>query len=160
MCVRGEHLEVILGVALVVLLPGLLSHPWVAGEQDAWAGPVPAGPEGALATGHVTVAIELPGVLAEVPDVSVTVLRVEIIRDLARLAGLSDHVVDWGDAPALDLLAPVGHSLVVVEVAVRVDAAVMPRVAGLERKPRVVDPADEVARAKGLWSSRTGPQLN
>src|SRR4051812_34331357 len=88
---RAEHLEVVLGMTLVELLPGRLPDARIAREENAGPRAVPTGLEGALAAGHVTVTVELPGVLAEVPDVSVAILRVEVVGDLARLATLSDQ---------------------------------------------------------------------
>ena len=117
-------------------------------------------PERASATRHVTVTVELPGVLAEVPDVSVVILHVEVVGDLARLSVPSDHVVDHGDLHALDLLGPVRYPHVVPESTIRVDASVVPFAAGLERKPRVVDPAHEVARVKRLRPAGAGSGLD
>src|SRR5213078_455360 len=67
--IKVVDLEVVHRMSLVVLLAGRLAHAWVAREEHAGPRPVSAGQERTLAAGHVAVAVELPRVLTEVPDV-------------------------------------------------------------------------------------------
>src|SRR5215212_81855 len=155
-CVAVEDLEVILGVSLVELLARRQSHPRMAREEDAGAGAVAAGLPGALARDHVAVAVELLGVLAEVPDVAVVILRVPVVGDLPRLAVSQHHVMDHGGPHAQDPLGPVHDAHPVGEPAVPVDAAIAPLAARNEREPRIVHLGDEVARLQRPGPPRSG----
>ena len=81
---QGEHLEVILGVALVELLPAGLADARVGGHVDA--GLAPSTPDIHVPSVLVTrpLPVELGRLLAEVPDVAARVLRVPVDRALAR----------------------------------------------------------------------------
>src|SRR6478672_13548156 len=129
------------------------------GDQDPGAGAVHTSFEGALGAGRVAVPVELLRCLAEVPHVAVTILGVEIVRHLLAPAMYSDHVVDHRRLDAQDPLGPVGHPHVVNHLRVALRALVVPLAPGLERKPGVVDSADEIARTEGCWPSGPGPRL-
>src|SRR3954452_8924790 len=63
-----DHLEVILRLALVVLLPPRLADAWMGGHVDAGLRAVDAGHPGARRAPDVAARVELCGLLAEVPD--------------------------------------------------------------------------------------------
>ena len=81
----AEDLAVVLGLALVVLLPVLHAVGGVGGHDDPGQRTVDAGLEGA-GPGRADLAVlELGGVLAEVPDVALGVLGVPVERVLDQL---------------------------------------------------------------------------
>ena len=84
----------ILGLALQVLLLGRLADARVRVHEDPGLRAVDAGVPGAFPRLHPAVGVELGGVLAEVPDVAVSVLRVVVARPLLELAAEVEQVGD------------------------------------------------------------------
>src|SRR4051795_3153972 len=95
-----DDLEVVVGMAFVVLLPVAPAHARASGHEDPGARTVPSGLPRSLAGGHAAVRVELLRVLAEVPDVAGTVLRVPVERVLDHAAVLEHPVVHDAGAAA------------------------------------------------------------
>src|SRR5918995_2106403 len=127
--VGAQDLGLVLGLALVVLLPvghAVLGIGW---HDDPGLRPVDAGLERARPRRHLAVLI-LGGVLAQVPDVAGLVLGVPVVGNLDELTVLGDDVVDDpGLDPVGDLLRPVGDG--------HLDALFRPLRAGLPVAPPV-----------------------
>ena len=97
---------------------------------------------------HLAVRVLLR-LLAEVPDVPVTVLGVPVERVLDHLAVLAHDVVHDRGGDAEDLLRLVGDGdLDLLLAALAVGLAVDPAAARSHRPVRVVDPRDEVRRVE------------
>ena len=151
--VEAEDRARVLGFALVVLLAVGLADLWRSRHDDAGLGAVHAGLPGALrADLAVGVLLRL---LAEVPDVPVTVLGVPVERVLDHLAVLAHHVVHDRGGDAEDLSRLVGDGdLDLLLAALAVGFAVDPAAARRHRPVRVVDPLDEV---RGIELDRLAP---
>src|SRR5262249_59156924 len=93
-----QHLEVILRLAPEELLAGRLPHLRLGVHENAGLRAVLAGEPAAGGVLDVAIAVELGGVLAEVPDVAVAVLRVVVGRPLLEAAAKVEAV--RGDGPA------------------------------------------------------------
>ena len=73
--------------------------PW---KEDPRPCSVPPSLERALSAGHVAFAVQFLRVLAEIPDVAVPILRVEVIGHLLRATVYEDLIVDHRDPDAED----------------------------------------------------------
>src|SRR3954454_13746327 len=133
----ADHLEVVLRLALVVLLAARVADLRVGGHEDAGAGAVDVRLPRPGRAGHMTVAIELGRLLAEVPDVATAILAVPIGRTFLQPAAKVEPIMDdhaGGAGDRLDLVRDghdVARTLAVFDT--RVDVAG----AGLEREPGV-----------------------
>ena len=96
---QADHLEVILGVALVVLLAARLSDARLCRHVDARLRAGDTRRPRALRARDVAVRVELGGPLAEVPDVAVRVLAVPVGGALLEVPVEIEEVTD-GDAAA------------------------------------------------------------
>src|SRR4051794_28797959 len=141
--VDADDPEVVLGLALVVLLAKRLSDARVRGHEDAGAGAIDARPPRSGTALHLSVAVELLGVLPQIPDIAARVLGVVVERFLGDAAAQDHPVVDDGGRHAQDPLR-------VVRDGEHVDAGdavglagVAQRRAGRQREPRVVHARDE-----------------
>src|SRR5438067_295977 len=137
--VQAQHLELVLGLPLQVLLAVALPHPRVRRHEDARARAVDARVPGALPARDAPATVELGGVLAVVPDVPARVLYVVVVRALTEVTGRVDAVVDNEAAHATHDLRPLRD---LEDVALRLavlHTLVDQRGARREREPRVVD---------------------
>src|SRR5262245_8353218 len=91
----ADHREHVLGVALVPLLAEPAADLGVGLHEDTGLGAVDPGVEGPLGADDVAVAVQLGGVLAEVPDVAAAVLGVVVagplFQDVVQIQPVGDH---------------------------------------------------------------------
>ena len=128
---------------------------WVGGQQDARLSAVDACFPGACGADDSAVLVLL-GVLAQVPEVALLVLRVPVVGVLDDLPVLADDVVHHAGLDAHDVLRLVGHrDDHPLRGAFGVGLAVDPAAAGGHGPVRVVDRAREVV---GVQRHVLGPQ--
>src|SRR3954451_3560374 len=101
---EADHAELILRVAGVVLLEVVLADMRAGGHEDPGACAAAAGVPTSGPADDATRRVQLGGVLAEVPDGAVGVLRVVVPRALGEVAVLPGAVVDDPAAHAVDEL--------------------------------------------------------
>src|SRR4051794_27003283 len=142
-----DDLEVVVGMAFVVLLPVAPAHARASGHEDPGARTVPSGLPRSLAGGHAAVRVELLRVLAEVPDVAGTVLRVPVERVLHDAVVLEHPVVHDAGAAAGYGAGLVRHDEDVLRRRAFVGARIPNDGSGLQREPPVVDAGGDRCRA-------------
>src|SRR5207237_6747455 len=135
----AQYLEVVLGVALVELLPHRLADARLRGHHYPRPGTADAGPPRPLPALDATLLVELRGRLAEVPDVSARVLRVPVLRPLPEATLQVEPVVDLGAAHTVDQLRLVRDGEDVTRRLAILDSTVDVGRSRLEWEPRVVD---------------------
>src|SRR5205814_171506 len=122
--VTAQHAKMVLGVALVELLPARLAGVRVNRHVDPRHGTVPACLPGALCARDVAAGVELGGRLAEVPDVALPILGVPVGRALAKLPAQIEPIFHDDARDALDPLRPAGDGHDVARDPAVLDAAV------------------------------------
>src|SRR4029450_10221440 len=147
---QADHPEVILCVALVELLPEGGSCLRVRRHVDPGLRTVDSRPPGALPGSHVPLPIELGGVLAEVPDIALGVLRVPLAGAPGDLALGVEVVTNRRRAYALDCPRRVRRRDDLSGRLPVLLAAVLPPPPRLEREPPVVDRGRELLRQRAL----------
>src|SRR5437899_2395271 len=147
------------------LLAGAVADLGVRRHEDARSRPTHARPPAAFPAHDLAGAVERRGVLAEVPDVALAVLGVEVGGALRQAALLEQAVADDGRSYARDALCPRRHGHHVDGRAPVLDAAIRQPGAWDEREPRVIDPPPELigsregkkgGRARGCARRREG----